>query len=110
MSNRQWVGSELPYAIDIKCNGFDMETDDWQVTITNSSNNNSVVYDKEHNTYYDDEKDEYILLVDTEDLGKGSCDMCVEIDVPDERFEAEGTEDQGYRHEVWRKEKFMIIK
>ena len=98
METKYFVGTELKIAIEIVCEGFDMNVDDWYCTVKKS--NKSVVCDKEHNVAHDN--DGWYLLVDSSILGSGRYDLVVDIDVPDSDYE------DGLRHETYKQELFYV--
>lgn len=97
-NNKYFVGTELKIAINIQCEGFDMQNDDWTCTVKRC--NKSVVCNKTQNSAYDGET--WYLLVDTSLLGKGMYSLVVDIDVPDTDFE------DGLRHETYKQELFTV--
>ena len=98
MAQRSYVGTELKFAVTISSAGFSMDTDPWTVTVTNGQK--SVVCEKVE----DDLNHQHYILLDTAVLGKGTYNVTIEIDVPDEDFE------DDYRHEVWKKEGFLTVR
>ena len=102
MAQRYFVGTELKFAITINCEGFSMTEDPWTVTVKNGTK--SIECEK-----VEDDNNQYYFLLDTATLGKGTYEVTVEIDVPDEDFPAEENEDTHYRHEVWKKV-FITVK
>ena len=49
-SDFTWNGTGLKYAITMTCDGFDMNTDDWTVTVTRGSK--KMVFDLSSTTSY----------------------------------------------------------
>ena len=54
------------------------------------------------NQGFEDDENQWYILVDTAILGSGTYNIVVDIDVPDNDF------DDGFRHEVVKKELFKI--
>ena len=96
---KYYVGTELKIAINIQCEGFNMDDNDWTCTVKRC--NKSVVCNKNQNTAWDGET--WYLLVDTSILGKGMYVLIVDIDVPDNDF------DNNLRHETYRQELFNVV-
>ena len=95
---RYYVGTELKIAIDIQCEGFDMNENDWTCTV--KKGNKSVICTRTQNSAWDGEN--WYLLVDTSVLGKGTYVLVVDIDVPDLDFK------DNLRHETYRQELFNV--
>lgn len=98
-NTKYYVGTELKIAINIQCEGFNMDDNDWTCTVKRC--NKSVVCNKNQNTAWDGET--WYLLVDTSILGKGMYVLIVDIDVPDNDF------DDNLRHETYRQELFNVV-
>ena len=96
--DKYFVGTELKIAIDIDCQGFDMDNDDWTATVKKGSK--SITCDKTHNSAHDENG--WYLLVDSSVLGSGRYDIIVDIDVIDPDFP-----DQ-LRHETYKQELFNV--
>lgn len=92
MKEGHYLGSEKKLAINITCQGFNMNTDPWTVSIING--NKKIVCDKTQNAVKDT-SGQWYLLIDTAKLGVGKPKAIIEIDVPDVDFE------DTYRHEVY---------
>lgn len=101
MKGSSYLGSEKKLAITINCQGFNMDTDPWKVTISNG--NKQIVCERGHNAVQD-VHNQWYLLVDTDQLGIGKPKAVIEIDVPDTDFE------DDYRHEVYVYQLEPIIK
>lgn len=95
---KYFVGTELKVAINIQCEGFDMDNDDWTATVKKGSK--SIVCDRENNTAHD--QDGWYLLIDSSVLGSGRYDIIVDIDVIDADFP------DGLRHETYKQEMFSV--
>ena len=95
---KYFVGTELKIAFKVECDGFNMETDEWTVTVKKGSK--SIVCDKTNNTAHD--VDGWYLLIDSTQLGSGRYDLIVDIDVPDVDFP------DGLRHETYKQELFTV--
>ena len=98
-NTKYYVGTELKIAINIQCEGFNLDDNDWTCTVKRC--NKSVVCNKNQNTAWDGET--WYLLVDTSILGKGMYVLIVDIDVPDNDF------DDNLRHETYRQELFNVV-
>lgn len=99
--NKYYLGSEKKLAITINCQGFSMDTDPWQVTITNGSK--QIVCTRTQNSAVDG-NNQWYLLIDTTKLGVGKPKAVIEIEVPDTDFEDE------YRHEIYVKQLDNIVR
>lgn len=99
--NKYYLGSEKKLAITINCQGFNMDTDPWQVTITNGSK--QIVCTRTQNSAVDG-NNQWYLLIDTTKLGVGKPKAVIEIEVPDTDFEDE------YRHEIYVKQLDNIVR
>lgn len=77
-----FLGTEIKFAVELTCDGFDMETDDFTCSIMKGHN---VVkeYDKSELVV---EEGTYLLCIDTTDLGTGNFDLAVNAQVPDGHF------------------------
>lgn len=95
-----YQGTDLKFALTIEREGFNMDVDNWSVTVV--SDNKSIVCNKIENTVIGEEGQWYLLL-DTTLLNDGVCYLVIDIDVPDNDFP------DGFRHEVY-KQKLMTIK
>lgn len=96
---KYYIGTELKLAFTIECEGFDMTKDHWTAKVI--CGGNSIICDKTQNAFMDD-NNQWFILVDTALLGSGFYNVVVDIDVPDNDF------DDGFRHEVIKKELFVI--
>lgn len=90
-------GGDYKYAVSITAEGFDMNTDDWIITVTGGCK--SVTFTPS-NSVYDDEEDQWYICINTDLLGFGQAYITFEAHVPDTDFEA------GYRRE---KETYKLI-
>lgn len=93
--NDYFVGTELKIAINIECEGFDMNSDSWTARVVKGSK--SIVCDKMQNSVKD-ENDNWYITIDSSILGSGIYYLVTEIDVPDDDFA------DGFRHEVVKQE------
>ena len=98
-----YVGTQLKMQLDIEADGFNQDTDPWQVTLRCGAN--QVVCSKTDNTITGVVNDDaqWYLLIDTQSLGVGPVTMITEIMIPDGDF------DSGFRKEIY-KDELMIIK
>lgn len=85
-----YLPSGLKFAVNMTCEDFDMDTDDWTITVTRGRN--SIVFDKDSAIKGTDEQ--WYICIDTEALGPGRMDIIFEALVPDDDFEG------GVRKEV----------
>lgn len=84
-----YVGTDLKFAINIQCQGFSMDDDEFEITLVNGKNRLELSKDdlvKDNNTWY--------LCFDSTELGHGDVTMIVCAYVPDADFE------DGVRKEV----------
>ena len=89
--DRAFVGTELKFLIEITAEGFDMETDPFEIVLTCGGKSKTVPQD---DIVYDENEGKHYLLVDTTDFCSGTLVATVIAQVPDEDFES------GYRREV----------
>ena len=92
-----WLGGHLKFAVSMSCPGFDMETDDWRITVTRRDK--SVVFTKE-NAVNDGEQ--WYICLDSSEIGVGTVFIIFEAFVPDGDFP------DGIRREVERYELIRI--
>ena len=78
-----YVGTDLKFAIDIQCEGFDMREDDFHIVLKNIVR--TLEIDK-GDLVYDDEEDTWYLCFNSEDIGAGDIIMVVYAEVPDTDF------------------------
>ena len=102
-SDFTWNGTGLKYAITMTCDGFDMNEDDWTVTVTRGSK--KMVFDKENSIHHtetvgNEEVDQWYICIPSEDLGPGLLQIIYDALVPDQDFV------DGIRHEI---QKFDLI-
>jgi hypothetical protein len=97
IEDEAFLGTEKKYLLEIKSAGFDMETDDFNVTIKRGAN---VITLKKEDLVQDHEGNFYITF-DTSDLGTGVASVTVTAYVPDSDFP------DGLRTEV---EKFNLVR
>lgn len=81
MNDKVYVGTELKYKVTITASGFDMDTDDWTVTIARG---------KVSKTFAKSEcihgEDGWYVCLDTTELGAGAYHAVVTAYVPDTDF------------------------
>ncbi len=92
-----WSGSGLKYAVNMTCEGFSMNDDDWTITVTRG--NKSIVFDRD-TAVYDDGDDQWYICINSSELGPGELFITFDAYVPDEDF------DDGIRHEI---QKYRLI-
>lgn len=87
---RGFLKSKYKYAVNMEAEGFDMDTDDWTITVSRGPNKQ--VFDKT-SASYDSGEGQWYILVDTDKLGAGQSYISFEAKIPD-------TDDEsGYRWE-----------
>lgn len=79
-----YEGSDLKFAIDIKCDGFSMERDDFTIELRNGRK--KVTVSKE-DMPYNSEEDTWYLCFNSKALGAGDIVIVVYAHVPDDDFE-----------------------
>ena len=86
-----WVGEGLKWAVTMECEGFDMDTDDWVITVTRG--NKSVTFTPETSINRDGQ---WYICLNSSLLGPGEAYIIFEARVPDDDFE------EGFRREIKR--------
>lgn len=81
MEDRYYIGTELKFAFTITADGFDMDTDDYEITL--SCGGKRLPVPKEDIV---DGEDGHYLLVDTSQFPSGTLRMVVTAQVPDDDF------------------------
>lgn len=99
IQDEAFLGTEKKYLIEIQSDGFDMERDDFEVSIKRGTN---ILVIKKEDMVQDDDGNFYVTF-DTAALGGGKVTMTVTAYVPDADFE------DGLRTEVVKFE-FLKIK
>lgn len=98
-----WSGTGLKYQLNMTCEGWDIDTDDWLVTITRG--NVALEFTPENATHHveneglENETSEWYITIDTDALPPGECYITYDVSVPDDDF------DDGVRHEI--KEEYL---
>ena len=93
MSNEYtWAGTGLKYAVSMTCEGFDMDEDDWTITVARG--NKTIVFDA--NSAIRDNEGQWYICFDSAFFGPGRMTITFDASVPDEDF------DEGIRHEIQR--------
>lgn len=100
MMDKYYIGDGVKMPLTIACNGFNQDTDSWTATFVTVWGKRYVC-DKTKNTAVG-ENGQWYLLVNTDELGCGQCDLYVDIDIPDGDF-------GGARHETHFFEKVFNI-
>ncbi len=90
--DKYFVGTDLKFAITINCEGFDMDSDEYELQLRCS--NKKVTLQKSDIVLGD--QGEHYLLVDTTQFPSGTLRLIVTAKVPDDDF------DNGIRREVGR--------
>lgn len=78
-----YQGTGLKFTLDIECEGFSMDTDDFEVIIKNESNKKVTITKAEMILT---ENDKYLFTLDTQELGTGTYYATTIARVPDEDF------------------------
>lgn len=89
-----WLGGALKYAVNMSCPGFDMDDDDWRITVVRRDK--SVVFTKE-NSITDGEQ--WFICFDSSKIGPGTVYIIFEAFVPDDDF-PDGIRKEVVRHEL----------
>ena len=98
-----WTGTGLKYAVTMTCEGFDMDTDDWTITVTRG--NQSKVFTPENsipetvtipgqNGGEATESTQWYICLETDDFASGELYITFDACVPDDDFPS------GIRHEI----------
>ena len=96
------LGTDLKIKVDLRCEGFDMDTDDFSVTVRSGSS--SATYDSDDPAWVqDDTTGDWYLCLPTTGM-KGLVTRIATLNVPDEDFES------GVRKEVVKKDLFTVRK
>lgn len=85
-----WKGTGLKYAVSMTGEDFDMDTDDWTITVTRGTS--SMEFTRENSIQ--DDSGQWYICINTDDFTPGPLYITFEARVPDEDFEA------GYRREI----------
>ena len=101
-----WGGTGLKFAVSMTCEGFNMDEDDWTITVVRG--NKSIEFNPSnavHETVPTPEGDvsQWYICVETSELGPGEMSIIFDASVPDDDFES------GVRHEI-QKYKLVNIK
>lgn len=93
VSDREFAltGTGLKYAVNYTCEGFDIDTDDWTITVTRGRA--ALEYTRDNATK-DEEEGIWYITIDTTDLAPGDVYVTFDAYVPDSDFE------DGVRHEI----------
>lgn len=98
---KAYLGNMLKFLVDIKSDGFDMDQDNFEITLKRSSYSRTFQKsDLVVETYVETvggepvEKHNYYLCFDSEEFGKGAIQATTKAYVPDDDF------DGGFREEV----------
>ena len=97
IDDETFLGTEKKYLLEIKSSGFNMETDDFNVTIKRGANEIHL----EKSDLVQDNLGNFYITFDTADLGTGVASITVTAYVPDSDFP------DGLRTEV---EKFNLVR
>lgn len=98
--NVGFYGGDYKYAVSMTAEGFDMNTDDWIITVTAGCKSVSFT---PSTAAHDAETGEWFICIDTDLLGLGQAYITFEAHVPDTDFP------NGYRRER-ETYKLMVIK
>lgn len=97
-STAYWIGGMYKFAVNMTCDGFDMDTDDWAITITRGLN--SVSFTPENSVHEvenegtENEISQWYICLDTDGFKPGDAYITYEASVPDDDFP------EGIRKEV----------
>lgn len=89
-ANAYLIGGMYKFAVNMKCDGFDMDTDDWTITITRGLN--SVSFTPENSVHEvenegtENEISQWYICLDTDGFKPGDAYITFEADVPDDDF------------------------
>ena len=97
LEDEAFLGTEKKYHLEIVSEGFDMETDDFEVELKRGPN----VITLKKNDLVKDVNGDFYVTFDTAELGPGGVTMTVTAYVPDEDFP------DGLRTEI---DKFKFLK
>ena len=75
-----WEGTEEPFAIDIDCEGFDINEDDFEVTLVGDAG--TVTFTKDDLLH--DESGQWYVMVPTARLGAGLVSATITMVIPEE--------------------------
>ncbi len=98
-----WDGTGLKYAVSMTCEGFDMDEDDWKITVSRGSRKVEFTPENaihEVTTVQGQEVSTWYICIDTSLLGPGELHIIFDAKVPDDDF------DEGFRHEI---QKYKLI-
>lgn len=82
-ANYGYVGDGLKWAVNMNCEGFSMDDDDWKIVVTRGKN--TVVYTKD-TAIKDETENQWYITLDTLELGAGQCYITFVAYVPDDDF------------------------
>lgn len=91
-----WLTGHFKFAVSMSCPGFDMDEDDWRITVINRDK--TVIFTKD-NSVRDD--GQWFICLDSAEIGPGTAYIVFEAFVPDDDFPG------GIRQET---EMFELIK
>lgn len=97
-----WAGTGLKYAVTMTCEGFDMDTDDWTITVTKGNQSkeftpdNSIQEVTETTTPGGETvtNTQWYICIDTGEFAPGDLYITYDACVPDADFPG------GIRHEI----------
>ena len=80
-----YVGGGLKWAVNMTCEGFDMNTDDWKIIVTRGTN--TVEYTRDTAVCDDSgQTPQWYICLDTTELGSGKAIITFVAYVPDADF------------------------
>lgn len=100
-SDRDYIGTDLKFIIDVRASGFDKTVDEFEVIVSRGSGKEQKFTKDE---LAQDDEGNYYLCFSTEDFGTGLYMLTVIAHVPDDDFE------DGFREEVTQMELVNIKK
>ena len=77
-----FLGTEIKFAVEVTCEGFDMDTDDFTCSIMKGHN----VVKEYAKSDLIVEEGTYILCIDTTEIGAGNFDLAINAQVSDGHF------------------------
>jgi len=78
-----YVGSGLKWAVNMTCDGFDINQDEWKIIVTRGTN---IIEFTPENATYDEDDDQWYICLDSTELGPGNAIITFVAYVPDEDF------------------------
>lgn len=97
-----WKGTGLKYAVNMTCEGFDMDTDDWTITVTRGNQSKEFTPDNSIQEVIETPTQgggvttstQWYICLDTDEFASGELYITFDACVPDSDFPS------GIRHEI----------